>query len=117
MKDQGYELQTIIKEDNKSLMLLMKNGRLSSGKRTKHLDIRYFYVQNLIQKGIVKIEHCSTECMVADFFTKPLQGKIFQVMRDLILNQSTDSSILQYKSILESRESDNIVQNEQLLTK
>jgi hypothetical protein len=40
MKDQGYDLETIIKEDNKSSMLLMKNGRLSSGKRTKNLDIR-----------------------------------------------------------------------------
>ena len=32
MKDQGYELETEIKEDNKSTILLMKNGRLSSGK-------------------------------------------------------------------------------------
>jgi hypothetical protein len=42
MKDQGYDLETVVKEDNRSTMLLMKNGRLSSGKRTKHLDIRYF---------------------------------------------------------------------------
>ncbi len=48
MKDQGYNLKTIIKEDNKSAMLLMKNGRLSSGKRSKNLDIRYCYVQDLI---------------------------------------------------------------------
>jgi hypothetical protein len=38
MKDQGYDLETVMKEDNKSTMLLMKNGRLSSGKRTKHLE-------------------------------------------------------------------------------
>jgi len=36
MKDQGYDLSTIVKEDNRSTTLLMKNGRLSSGKRTKH---------------------------------------------------------------------------------
>jgi hypothetical protein len=42
MRDQGYNLETIIKEDNKSSMLLMKNGGLSSGKRTKHIDSRYF---------------------------------------------------------------------------
>lgn len=45
MKDQGYDLSTVIKEDNKSSILLMKNGRLSSGKCTKHLDIRYFHVR------------------------------------------------------------------------
>ena len=43
LMEQGYDLKTEIKEDNKSTMLLMKNGRLSSGKRTKHLDVRYFY--------------------------------------------------------------------------
>jgi hypothetical protein len=99
MKDQGYDLETIIKEDNKSSILLMKNGRLSSGKRTKHLDIRYFYVKDLLRRGIVKIEHCKTENMIADFFTKPLQGKRFQVLRDLIQNKR-DSSTLQYRSML-----------------
>jgi hypothetical protein len=44
MQDQGYDLDTIIKEDDKSTMLLMRNGRLSSGRHAKHLDIRYFYV-------------------------------------------------------------------------
>jgi hypothetical protein len=41
MRDQGYDLETEIREDNQSTILLMKNGRLLSGKRTKHLDIRY----------------------------------------------------------------------------
>jgi len=99
MKDQGYDLETVVKEDNKRTMLLVKNGRLSSGERTKHLEIHYFYVQDLMTRGVVKIEHCSMDCMVADFFTKPLQGKRFQILRDLILNKQ-DSSVLQYRSIL-----------------
>jgi hypothetical protein len=84
----------------------MKNGRLSAGKRTKHLDIRYFYVKDLIERGIVSIEHCATEDMVADFFTKPIQGKRFQIMRDIILNRR---SAEQYRSVLENREEKNIV--------
>jgi hypothetical protein len=86
MAEQGYILETEIKEDNKSTMLLMKNGRLSSGKRTKHFDIRYFYVKDLIDRGIVKLSHCISEDMLADFFTKPLQGKRFIFLRNLILN-------------------------------
>jgi hypothetical protein len=78
MEEQGYHLKTLIKEDNRSTMLLMKNGRLSSGKRTKHLDIRYFYVKDLIDRGILSIEHCASEEMIADFFTKPIQGTRFQ---------------------------------------
>jgi hypothetical protein len=41
MLDQGYDLETQIREDNRSTILLIKNGKLSSGKRAKHFDIRY----------------------------------------------------------------------------
>ena len=111
MGDQGYDLNTVIKEDNKSSILLMKNGRLSSGKRTKHLDIRYFYVKDLLERGIVELEHCSTEDMIADFFTKPIQGKKFQLMRDIILNRASESA-LQYRSVLENSTQNNIVQTD-----
>ncbi len=99
MFDQGYDLETIIKEDNRSTMLPMKNGKLSSGKRTKHLDIRYFYVKDLLDRGIVKIEHCVSNDMIADFLTKSIQGSRFQILRDIILNLSS-SSALQYRSVL-----------------
>jgi len=89
MQEQGYDLGTEIKEDNKSTMLLMKNGRSSSGKRTKHLDVRYFYVKDLIDWGILTLSHCISEDMIADFFTKPLQGKRFIQLRNMILNSST----------------------------
>jgi hypothetical protein len=86
MKAQGYHLDTEIKEDNKSTMLLMKNGKLSSGKRTKHFDIRYFYIKDLIDRGIINLSHCISDDMLANFFTKPIQGKRFQILRDLVLN-------------------------------
>jgi hypothetical protein len=59
---------------------------LSSGKRTKHLDIRYFYVKALIDRGIINVSHCVTNEMIADFLTKPLQGNRFKRLRDIILN-------------------------------
>lgn len=73
--EQGYDLETMIKEDNRSTILLMKNGKLSSGKRTKHLNICYFYVKDLIDQGVLKISHCISDNVIADFLTKPLQGK------------------------------------------
>ncbi len=106
MEEQGYPLKTLIKEDNHSTMLLMKNGRLSSGKRTKHLDIRYFYVKDLIDRGLITIEHCISEEMIADFFTKPMQGARFQIFRDLILN--IPGSTLQYRSVLGNSDKENI---------
>jgi hypothetical protein len=52
----------------------------------KHIDIRYFFVKDKVDKGEVKIEHCSTKKMVADFFTKPLQGTLFIQCRNIIMN-------------------------------
>ncbi len=86
----------------------MKNGCLSSGKRTKHFDIRYFYVRDLIERGVITVEHCTTEDMVADFFTKPIQGKRFQDLRDLILNRK-HASALQCRSVLDGSLEENIV--------
>ena len=34
----------------------------------------------------MKVEHCPTEITIADFYTKPLQGKLFRLLRNLILN-------------------------------
>jgi hypothetical protein len=90
-------LETEIKEDNRSTMILMKSGRLLSGKHTKHLDIRYFYVKDLIDRGIVKLSHCVSKEMLGDFFPKPIQGKRFQILRDIILN--IDSTV-EHRSVL-----------------
>ena len=54
------------------------NGRASSTKRTKHIDIRYFYVKEKVDSKDVIVEYCLTEHMRADFFTKRLHGNLFQ---------------------------------------
>ena len=87
MEAQGYNIDAnILEQDNKSAMLLEKNGKLSSSKKTRHINIRYFFVQDRIAAGEVMLEHCPTEEMVGDFFTKPLQGATFRKFRDAILN-------------------------------
>jgi hypothetical protein len=68
MEAQGYEIRrNIIYQDNMSTMLLEKNGKHSSGKNTRHIDIRYFFITDCIQKGLVMVEYCTTEEMIADF--------------------------------------------------
>ena len=71
-------------------MLLEKNGRASSSKRTKHINIRYFFVKDCIDHEEVKIEYLGTEDMIADFFSKPLVGEKFIEFRDEILNIKKD---------------------------
>jgi len=40
----------------------------------------------LIDRGILQVTHCVSEQIIADFFTKPLQGRRFEILRDVILN-------------------------------
>jgi hypothetical protein len=87
-------------EENKSTMLLMKNGKLFSVKRTKHIGIRYFYVKDLIDGGIIKASHCISKNMVADFFTKPLQGKCFERKSDILLNVNKINSSQEHRRVL-----------------
>ncbi len=86
---QGFKIRlNIVYQDNTSSIKLEENGKESSGKRTRHFDIKYFYVTDLVGRNEVKIEYCSTDEMIADYMTKPLVGGKFKLFRDLIMNLS-----------------------------
>ena len=87
MEAQGYPVkENILYQDNKSTILLLENGKKSSSKRTRHINIRYFFLTDQIEKGNLKVQYCPTDAMMADFMTKPLQGKKFIEFRKQILN-------------------------------
>ena len=84
---QGFEVKdNLIYQDNQSCMKLAINGRASSGKRTRHINIRYFFITDRIKSNEVNIKYCPTEMLLADFYTKPLQGSLFKIFRNMILN-------------------------------
>ena len=50
LEAQDFEVKDcVVYQDNKSAMLLEKNGRLSAGKRTRHLDIKLFYIVDYVR--------------------------------------------------------------------
>ena len=103
LQGQGYEVSdNIVYQDNQSAMLLENNGKMSSSKRTLHLEIRYFFVTDNIGKKHLRIEYCPTDDMIADFFTKPLQGTKFRRFRALILNLSNDIVVSSRKECVET---------------
>jgi hypothetical protein len=88
LQHQGLEIfNNTLYQDNRSAILLEKNGRGSSSKRTRHIDIRYFFIKDRVDKQEITIEYCATEKMLADFLTKPLQGRLFNQARDTIMNR------------------------------
>ena len=87
LEAQGYGHQdTILYQDNQSAILLEKNGRKSSSKRTKHLNCRFYFITDRINSNELSVEYCPTEEMNGDFYTKPLQGKLFYKFRKNIMN-------------------------------
>jgi hypothetical protein len=86
MKEQGYTLEdNVLLQDNQSAMKMEKNGRNSCTGNSRHVDIRYFFVKDRVDKGKVRIEYCPTSSMLADYFTKPLQGSLFHKMRRVVM--------------------------------
>ena len=86
MEAQGYNVDdSHALQDNRSSILLEKNGKASSSKRTKHINIRYFFVTDRIAMNELSVHWCPTEDMIADFATKPLQGALFRKFRDQIM--------------------------------
>jgi hypothetical protein len=86
LEEQGYEIEkNILYQDNKSAILLEQNGKRSSSKRTRALNIRYFFLTDQVEKGNLTIEYCPTGEMIADFMTKPVSGVKYGEFRSDIM--------------------------------
>ena len=72
-------------QDNKSAILLENNGKASSSKRTKHINIQFYFITDRVSKNEASIVWCPTEDMTGDYMTKPLQGALFKRFRDQIM--------------------------------
>ena len=86
LEKQGYPMNsTIFYQDNESAIKMETNGMRSCSDKSRHIHIRYFFVKDISEQEKIKIEHCRTEKMIADYFTKPLQGSLFKKMRGIIM--------------------------------
>jgi hypothetical protein len=79
-----------LKQDNKSTIICMVEKDKSTSPRTRTIVIRYFFVKDRMENGEVEIAYLHTELMVADFFTKPLQGELFRRLRAEVLDLSDE---------------------------
>jgi hypothetical protein len=91
LKEQGYEMRSVVLyQDNTSTITLVNKGR-STSERTRHVDKKYFFVHDRIDRGEVIVKHKSTNEMIAYIITKPLQGKLFIEMRRRLMNLKSES--------------------------
>jgi hypothetical protein len=77
MELQGYAIEeNIFEQDNKSAIKLERNGRTSAaGPKSRHINIRYFWLKDRTKSKHIQIRHCPTINMLADFL--PSLYKVF----------------------------------------
>jgi len=68
--------------DNKSTINLAKKPVLHG--RSKHIEAKFHFLWEQVNKEALKIVHCSTELQLADLFTKPLKIDRFVKLRSMI---------------------------------
>ncbi|KAK9665399.1 hypothetical protein RND81_14G109900 [Saponaria officinalis] len=71
---------TVIYCDNSSTMKLSKNPVFHG--RCKHIQVRFHFLRDLANDGVVHLKYCGTKDQVADLFTKPLKLESFQRLRE-----------------------------------
>ena len=82
MESQGYTIENnILYQDNKSIIFLDKNGRISAVKNSKHIKNKFFLVTDKVAQRELDIRHMGTKSMWADVNTKPVQVAIFRIFR------------------------------------
>jgi len=83
MEAQGYSLKdNVIYQDNKSAILMEINGRNSCTGNSRHINIRYFWIKDRVDNKELRIAYLPTHIMLAHYYTKPLQGSRFRVLRE-----------------------------------
>jgi len=73
---------TQIYYDNKSAIALSKNPVFHGW--SKHIDIRFHKIQELVDEKELVIEYCPTEEQIADIFTKPLMIELFYKLKKML---------------------------------
>jgi hypothetical protein len=67
----GENLETtIIHCDNQSCIKLTENPVFHD--RSKHIDLKYHYIRDMVQRNVIKLKYIATNEHVADILTKPL---------------------------------------------
>jgi hypothetical protein len=86
LEGQGYVMPpTLVGQDNMATIASLLKGA-PTGDRSRHVNIRNFWLQQEVENKELSIEYVPTTEMIADCLTKPLQGELFVKMRRLLLN-------------------------------
>ena len=88
LHEQGVSIKnTVMYQDNTSAILLANNGKTSSSKHMKHINVCYFFITDRIRMKEAQVVYCPMNGMVVDYFTKLLHSSKFLKFCQLIMNK------------------------------
>ncbi|KAK9705165.1 hypothetical protein RND81_07G037600 [Saponaria officinalis] len=84
LKKIGFEEKsgTVILCDNSSTIQLSKNPEFHG--KSEHIDVRFHFLRELLNDGVVKLSYCTSENQVADIMTNPLKLEQFEKLRRML---------------------------------
>ena len=77
----NVEKPITIYEENQPAIAMSKNPQFHG--RSKHIDIKYHFVRDPVEKKAVTVLYCPTGTMLADLFTKGIPKEQFKKLHDL----------------------------------
>jgi hypothetical protein len=85
MEELGLHTQTgsTVYGDNQSAIAVSENG--VKGERTKHVDVKYHFVTETVERGAIKLRWVPTAQQQADIFTKALAAPAFHHFRKQLM--------------------------------
>ena len=87
MEELGLHTQTgsIVYGDNQSTIAVSQNG--VKGERTKHVDVKYHFVTESVECGVISLRWVPTTQQQADIFTKALAAPVFLLLRSQMMTR------------------------------
>jgi hypothetical protein len=87
MEELGLHTQTgsTVYGDNQSAIAVSANG--IKGERTKHVDVKYHFVTETVERGAVTLKWVPTAQQQADIFTKALATPVFTTLRQQLMTR------------------------------
>ncbi|XP_047158697.1 uncharacterized mitochondrial protein AtMg00810-like [Vigna umbellata] len=70
-----------LKMDNTSAISLAKNPVSHGRRRSKHIEVKYHFLRDMVNKGRFELTHCRTDLQLANMFTKALKLERFEFLK------------------------------------
>ena len=88
---------TRVFEDNQACIAMSENT--VHRERSRHIDVRKYYVRELVEDKLIKLMPCGTKEMTADALTKSLPYPSFRTHRNTMLDATSQQKMLETTSL------------------